>query len=34
MGANPQTINQYIAQLRQLDEELARGEISQEQYSQ
>lgn len=34
MGANPQTINQYIAQLRQLDEELARGEISQEKYSQ
>lgn len=34
MGANPQTINQYIAQSRQLDEELARGEISQEQYSQ
>lgn len=34
MGANPQTINQYIAQLRQLDEKLARGEISQEQYSQ
>lgn len=34
MGANPQTINQYIAQLRQLDEELARGEISQENYSQ
>lgn len=34
MGANPQTINQYIAQLRQLDEKLARGEISQEKYSQ
>lgn len=34
MGANPQTINQYIAQLRQLDEKLAQGEISQEQYSQ
>lgn len=34
MGANPQTINQYIAQLRQLDEELAQGEISQEKYSQ